>query len=200
MSEENSSRKISLSRERNGFLHAKTLPSFQQNLHESGEIVDVVPLIRGFPLLPLFSSILIESQSIDRFENGVNCIYPHFSRRAYVFRISSPSPLFSSTVSSEAFYIQDNLVSWLLYPGNRVLDNIDINPRVPICNDLLYRHYVTDMSGLHMLQCDKADYPRAESVNSNKIYSEESTVVGMQASGNWEREIVTKIFRGFARP
>ena len=110
--------------------------------------------------------------------------YPHVPRRAYAFRISSPSPLFSSTVSSEAFYIQDNLVSWLLYPGNRVLDNIDTNPRVPICIDLPYTHYVTDMSGSHMLQCDKADCPRAESVNSNKMYSEESTVVGMQASGN----------------
>jgi len=39
------------------------------------------------------------------------------------------------------------------------------------------------MSGSHMLQCDKADCPRAESANSNKMYGGESTVVGMQASG-----------------
>jgi hypothetical protein len=88
-------------------------------------------------------------------------------------------------------------VSWLLYPGNRVLDNIGISPRAPIGNDLPYRHYVTDMSGSHMLQHDKAGCPRAESVNSNKMYGEEGTVVGMQASGNFGNErSSSKYFEG----
>src|SRR5271169_5226807 len=73
MSEENSSRNLVQSGTK-WFSPRKTLPSFRQNLHESGEIVDVVPLIRVFPLFPLFSSLPIESQSIDRFENGVNCV------------------------------------------------------------------------------------------------------------------------------